>query len=116
MPRYALADDAQAVSLETERPQPEHLIVRLESPTPHVLIFAETFIPGWEATLDGEPTEIWRANAYYQAVWVPAGTHEIVFRYQPVAFRFGVVIALIALPALGFLWFLPALIRRLGWV
>ena len=116
MPRYALADDSAAVSLETERPQPEHLIVRLESPTPRILIFAETFIPGWEATLDGEPAEIWRANAYYQAVWVPAGTHEIVFRYQPVAFRLGIVVALIALPALGFLWFLPALVRRLGWV
>ena len=115
MPRYTLADDSQAVSLETERPQPEHLIVRLESPTPRILIFAETFIPGWEATLDGEPTEIWRANAYYQAVWVPAGTHEIVFRYRPVAFRLGVAVALIALPALGFLWFLPALARRLGW-
>ncbi len=116
MPRYALADDSQAVSLETERPQPEHLIVRVESPTPRVLIFAETFMPGWEATLDGQPTEIWRANAYYQAVWVPAGSHEVVFRYRPVAFRLGAMIALIALPALGFLWFLPALLRRLGWV
>lgn len=116
MTRYNLAEDSQAVSLETQRPQPELLIVRVDSPTPQVLIFGETFIPGWEATLDGQPTEIWRANAYYQAVWVPAGSHEVVFRYQPVAFRLGVAIALIALPALGFLWFLPALVRRLGWV
>ena len=115
MTRYDLATDSQTVSLATERPQPEHLVVRIESPTPRVLIFAETFIPGWEATLDGQPTEIWRANAYYQAVWVPAGSHEIVFRYQPVAFRLGVMIALIALPLLAIAWSLPAVIRRLGW-
>ncbi len=115
MPRYALADDSQAVSLETERPQPEHLIVRVESPTPRILIFAETFMPGWEATLDSQPAEIWRANAYYQAVWVPAGSHEVVFRYQPVAFCFGLVIALIALPLLAIVWSLPTVIRRLGW-
>ena len=115
MTRYDLATDSQTVSLATERPQPEHLVVRIESPTPRVLIFAETFIPGWEATLDGQPTETWRANAYYQAVWVPAGSHEIVFRYQPVAFRLGVMIALIALPLLAIAWSLPAVIRRLGW-
>lgn len=115
MPRYALAGDSDEVSLETERPQPEHLIVRLESPTPRILIFAETFIPGWEATVNGEPTAIWRANAYYQAVWVPAGTHEIVFRYQPVAFRLGIAIALAAMPLLAVVWSLPAVIRRLGW-
>lgn len=116
MPRYVLADNSQAILLETERRQPEHLIVRTASPSPHMLIFAETFIPGWEATINGEPTEIWRANAYYQAVWVPAGTHEIVFRYQPVAFRLGVAIGLIALPLLAIIWSLPALFRRLGWV
>ncbi len=115
MTHFVLGTDTATVSLETERPQPEHLIVRLESPTSRILVFSETFIPGWEATLDGQPIEIWRANAYYQAVWVPAGTHEIVFRYQPVAFRLGLTIALIALPVLVAVWFLPALIRRLGW-
>ena len=115
MTHFVLGTDSETVSLETERPQPEHLIVRLESPTSRILVFSETFIPGWEATLDGEPIEIWRANAYYQAVWVPAGAHEIVFRYQPVAFRLGLAIALIALPVLVAVWFLPALVRRLGW-
>lgn len=113
--KYVLADSVTPVTLTTQRPQPEHLIVQLEAATPRVLVFAETFIPGWEATINGEPTEIWRANAYYQAVLVPAGTHEVVFRYQPVALRIGAIVALAALPVLALLWFLPALTRRLGW-
>ena len=115
MTHIVLGADSATVTLETERPQPEHLIVRYDSPTPRMLVLSETFIPGWEATLDGQPLEIWRANAYYQAVLVPAGAHEIVFRYQPVAFRLGLVIALIALPILTLVWSLPAIIRRLGW-
>ena len=115
MTHFVLGADSATVTLETERPQPEHLIVRYDSPTPRMLVFSETFIPGWEATLDGQPIEIWRANAYYQAVLVPAGAHEIVFRYQPVAFRLGLVIALIALPILTLVWSLPAIIRRLRW-
>ena len=111
--RYALADDANPVVLEVERPRPELLRVRLETPTPRMLVFAESFLPGWEATLDGAPTEIWRANAHYQAVWVPAGAHEIVIRYRPPAFRLGIAIALIGVPTLGFFWLLPGLLRRL---
>ena len=113
--QYLLADSQAAVTLETKRPQPERLIVTLDATTPRVLVFAETFIPGWVATIDGKPTEIWRANAFYQAVLVPAGAHEIVFRYQPAALGLGFVIALIALPLLALVWFLPAIVRRLGW-
>ena len=113
--RYALADAAGAIVPETARPRPEYLSVRLDTPAPRVLVFSETFIPGWEATLDGAPIEIWRANAYYQAVWVPAGAHEIVFRYRPAAFRLGIVIFLAGAPALVFCWFIPTLLRRLRW-
>lgn len=114
--RYVLAENPAEVLLDVEQPQPEHLVVRLESPTPRILVFAETYIPGWEATVDGESVEIWRANAYYQAVLVPAGAHEIIFRYQPVAFRLGLVVFLVALPVLAVFWSLPAVVRQLGWV
>ena len=89
--RYVLAAEPTDIQLNVERPRPEHLVVRLEAPTPRILVFAETFIPGWEATVDGETVEIWRANAYYQAILVPAGAHEVEFRYRPVAFRLGMV-------------------------
>jgi hypothetical protein len=114
--QIALAENSSPAILAMERPQPEHLIVRMESSTPQILVFAETFIPGWVATIDGESTVIWRANAYHQAVLVPAGTHEIVLRYQPFALRLGFVIALIALPVLFVSWSLPAVFRRIGWL
>ena len=115
MPHYALGD-AGPTTVTVDRPRPELLTVRVDSPAPRVLVFAETFIPGWKATIDGGPVEIWRANAYYQAVYVPAGSHEVVFRYQPEALAIGVVIALSAVPVLVIIWFVPTVLRRLRWM
>jgi hypothetical protein len=47
------------------------------------LILADTDYPGWVATVDGEPTPIYRANVLFRAVQVSAGEHTVVFDYSP---------------------------------
>ncbi|MCP4806622.1 MAG: YfhO family protein [Proteobacteria bacterium] len=49
---------------------------------PSRLVHSETWYPGWEVTLDGEPAELEREGDH-QAVQVPAGIHEVAFRYAP---------------------------------
>ncbi len=46
------------------------------------LIFSESNLPTWQATIDGQITEIYTANYLYQAIEVPAGQHLIEFKYQ----------------------------------
>ncbi|MBW2269771.1 MAG: YfhO family protein, partial [Deltaproteobacteria bacterium] len=41
--------------------------------------------PGWQATVDGRPSPIVTTNLLYRGVVIPAGRHEIVQRYHPVA-------------------------------
>ncbi|MBP8973645.1 MAG: YfhO family protein [Anaerolineae bacterium] len=60
---------------------------------PAYLVFAETWYPGWSATVNGAPAPLLRANLAFQAVAVPAGDSEIVFRYRITHFEWGVVIA-----------------------
>ena len=48
-----------------------------------MLVVADTHYPGWQATIDGKPTEIFRANIAFRAVFVPAGSKTIRFDYQP---------------------------------
>ncbi len=47
-----------------------------------VLVFNETRLRGWSAWLDGEPVPTFYANSLFQAVIVPAGTHEVRFFYD----------------------------------
>ena len=56
---------------------------------PAVLVVADTDYPGWEATVDGTPTPILRANLAFRAVELPGGTHRVEFRFRPAFARFG---------------------------
>lgn len=54
-----------------------------------LLVLTDRYFPGWIATVDGRRTVVHRANGFFRAVEVPAGTHEIVFRYRPRALILG---------------------------
>jgi hypothetical protein len=51
-------------------------------PSAAILILGEVFYPRWQVLVDGEPYETLKANYVLRAVALPAGTHEIVFRYD----------------------------------
>ena len=57
--------------------------LQVRAATAGLLVLAETFYPGWEATLDGEPTAILRTNRMMRGVLVPAGEHRVTFTYNP---------------------------------
>jgi hypothetical protein len=65
--------------------------VRAQASAPGYLVLADAYDPGWIATVDGQRAEVRRANVAFRAVAVPAGTHEVEFRYVPSAVRFGLL-------------------------
>jgi uncharacterized membrane protein YfhO len=65
------------------------------------LILLDTFYPGWLATVDGQPTPIYRANYIGRAVFLPAGEHTVHFQYHPLSFRLGVWVTLGMLMTMG---------------
>ena len=48
-----------------------------------VVVFSEIYYPGWTCTIDGEPTDIARANYVLRAIKVPAGEHEVIMTFDP---------------------------------
>jgi hypothetical protein len=68
---------------------PHQVQVQVEAPTAGFVVLADTFYPGWQATVDGQPVSIWSANLAFRAVAVEAGTHELLFRYHPRSFYVG---------------------------
>lgn len=66
--------------------------VRAEAREPCVLVLADQFFPGWKATIDGRPAELFPAYYAFRGLVLPAGTHEVVYRYEPMSFRIGVAV------------------------
>ena len=53
------------------------------------LVLTDTYYPGWEATVDGVGTTIFRTNYAMRAIAVPPGEHKVTFIFRPPLFRIG---------------------------
>ncbi|HZY44532.1 MAG TPA: YfhO family protein [Anaerolineae bacterium] len=74
--------------------------IRAASPVEAWLILSDTYYPGWQATLDGQVTDIQLANQSFRAVKFPAGAHQVEFRYEPNSVTIGATITLISVVVL----------------
>jgi hypothetical protein len=59
-----------------------------------MLVFSDSYYPGWVAEVDGSATPIYRANITQRAVVVPAGEHQVSFRFEPVTVVVGFWVSL----------------------
>ena len=64
--------------------KPNELRYTSHSSDNRTAVFSEIYFPwGWHVTIDGQSVTEARANYVLRALSIPAGEHEIVFRYQP---------------------------------
>jgi hypothetical protein len=63
--------------------EPNALTYEVESEQGGVVVFSEIYYPGWQATIDGEPAELARANYVLRAMEMPAGQHTVVMTFDP---------------------------------
>lgn len=71
--------------------------LQVNAPAVGFVVLTDTFYPGWQARVDGQPAQIYPANLAFRAVAVEAGQHEISFNYQPRSFTIGLWISVITL-------------------
>jgi len=77
--------------------KPNHLTYEANVSAESFAVFSEIYYPdGWEAFIDGEPTDYYRANYLLRALVVPAGQHTIEFKFNPTSYRVGSSVSLIA--------------------
>ncbi len=85
-----VAEPALGVGLaEIVRHDPDEVVVRVEPGAPSLLVLADNYYPGWEATVDGQPAEILQANHTFRAVEVPEGASEVRFEFRPASVTIG---------------------------
>ncbi len=81
------ASRAETVSLA--RPAPDRLAASVRMIDEGYLFLSESWYPGWQVLVDGEPARIERANYAFRAVRLGPGWHELNFSYRPLSFRIG---------------------------
>lgn len=60
---------------------------------PGLLVVNQTWFPGWKATVDGRPEEIFRANFNFRAIQVRPGDRLVRLEYKPWRFFAGASIS-----------------------
>ena len=80
--------------------EPERVVVAVSAPGDGWLLLSDAWYPGWEATVDGQPAPVERADILFRAVAVPAGEHRVELVYRPASFRWGAAVSLGALALL----------------
>ena len=75
--------------------KPVGFMDRLKYALGNILVLADAYYPGWVVTVNGEPGDILRADYLLRGVYLPAGVHEVIFRYRPASFRWGIALSAI---------------------
>ena len=95
-------DSEQEVgTVELTSYEANRLSYKVRSQQGGVVVFSEIYYPGWTCTIDGQATEIARANYVLRAIKVPAGEHEVVMTFDPQTVHITEAIAYSALAVLA---------------
>lgn len=74
----------------------DHAVFKIDAQHDGWFVLADTYYPGWKAVVDAKEVKIYQANICARALPIKKGIHEIVYRYQPEAYRTGKIITLIS--------------------
>ncbi len=70
---------------------------RFSSAAPEFAVFSEIYYPeGWNAYIDGDKANYVKTDYVLRGMYIPAGNHEIEFRFEPKSFTTGRLISIIA--------------------
>ena len=93
-----------SATIELVSQQPNKLVYRTSANKDQFAVFSEIYYPhGWKTFIDGKETSHIQADYVLRAMKIPAGEHEITFKFEPEVIETGSTISLISSVLLGLL-------------
>jgi uncharacterized membrane protein YfhO len=114
MPPSFQAGDAARGTVEFLRYSTNEAEMKVQTPRSAILVFSDSYYPGWVADVDGSETTIYRANITQRAVVVPSGEHHVRFRFEPKTVAVGFWISVSALALFVALFLAPWARKRMS--
>lgn len=88
-------DTLSSINLDSYKPN--HLIYSAKCNDEKLAVFSEIYYPdGWQAYIDGQPTDHFRVNYVLRAMVIPEGEHTIEFKFEPKEYYMSNTISLIS--------------------
>ena len=78
-----LSDKPSELHYQILQDDPDEQRFTVEAGRDTLAVFAETMFPGWKAWVDGRPSTLYTVDHLLRSLVVPAGHHEIKFRFEP---------------------------------
>lgn len=69
--------------------KPEQVSIHAGMACDGMVVLSDSFYPGWIATVDSKPAQVYEVNIAMRGVIVPQGSHDIEYRYAPATVRLG---------------------------
>ena len=92
-----LTNSDSTAAIELVKYHPDNLSYKYKTRTDGVAVFAEIWYDkGWNAYLDGMKVPYFRANYILRAMKLPAGEHQLEFKFEPKSYLIGDKISLLA--------------------
>jgi len=93
--------------------RPHSVTVQIPNHSAGLLVLSDSYFPGWKAEVDGQERPIFRVNGTFRGVFVEPGDRQVVFKYEPASFRYGLILSLAGVVILLLVLLpLPRAIRR----
>jgi hypothetical protein len=80
---------------------PNQIVVSADPEGPSLLVLSEVWYPGWQVWVDGAAQPYFLVDGIIRGVYLDAGYHRVVWRYQPSSLRWGAALTLAGLCGLG---------------
>lgn len=67
----------------------DEITIKADMAQPGFLVLSEKYYPGWKAYVDGKETKIFKANYVMRGVYLPEGSHKVIFVFDPWPLKVG---------------------------
>lgn len=91
---------------------PNELRASVRTESLRILVFADSWFPGWEAFIDGSKAPISEYLRLVKSMQVPKGDHVVTFKYNPLSFRLGLFLSTGGVLIIGYLVLMNLFLRN----
>jgi hypothetical protein len=74
----------------------DSVLIGLNCTKEHILVLTDNFYEAWQAYIDNQPAEIYRAYGSFRAVVLPSGVKQVLFKYESARYAAGKLMTLLA--------------------